>query len=234
LIIIENSGTVCFNCLKHTNVEVTKIHELGPGSFFDGFNTEIHLCKHCLNEEIKKWLELEVLKNETKSQYLHEKEILDYVSKMPAAGRELFFNRFAFGLNVPYVTTIDWLEQHEDDDKASKLEYTGDSFKECEEVYHVKLPDGKTYKKCPFGEIETTHESEHLSCNTCAHYKQRELPIRCILLENEHQYCELRLKELMLAASKQKKVADYRKISEPTYLDFEVKTYNHTSEEGRK
>lgn len=236
--IVKNSNTVCFNCLKHSNVYVLKIHELGEGSFYNGFNTELHLCNYCLNEELKKWFELEVIGNDTKKKYLYEDELLAYVNKMPLAGQELFYNRYAYGKNVIYTPTKKWLEHLSSQNNMSsvEVEYTGDSYaskySNCEEVYNLLMPDGSIYSKCPFGltglgNAQEDYHNENISCYSCAHYRKRNSQIRNILYENDEEYANLRLKELMEIARRRQSDNDYKNkpLCFTQVNELEVKPY---------
>ena len=159
---------------------------------------------------------------------------------LPVAGQELFYNRFAYGINVPYVPAKQWIAEREKEDGLKydrSREYKGDSyssrFNECEEVYNVIMPDGTVFSKCPFGECgkeggKTSLADEKIECLKCSHFKRRSVPIRNIPLSNEEEYRNLRLKELMTFMSKMKRDSDYEQHSlvaaqvsdiEPIYME---------------
>lgn len=221
--IIENYNNLCFKCLKHTNVESYAIPELGKGSFFDGFTSEVHLCSACITDGIKKWLELEVIGNDKNKRYLFEGEILSLIAGFPLEGRELFFNRFAYGPSVPYRSTLAWLKEETKrsiDTQATEqqAEYADigyyNRFEKCKEVINVKMPDESVISRCPFGEIgkedaKPFSENCEDKCSQCMQFTPRTMQLRTIPYANMNEYFQMKLKELMIQMNRNQKNEDY-------------------------
>lgn len=197
---IQKTFNTCFNCLKEIDdVHIIVIPQLGYGSCFDSFGTEIHLCSDCLKLTKEEWWDLEVIKDEYMEYYKYEDDILDFVRQMPIAGQELFFNHYARGANVWKMDAQDWIDYELGKLPHKKCKEYGlysmdeinaykEKFSTCEYVYNLKYEEeyGIYYNSwCPFdanGNENQEPDNYNISteCYNCQYYKKRETTIKTI------------------------------------------------------
>ena len=84
ILAIKDEPGLCWKCLKKfETINIIKFEELGYGSGFDGFATEIHLCEECLNAT-NGILNVEIIEEDDEQghigyeHYDHEDEIFKY------------------------------------------------------------------------------------------------------------------------------------------------------------
>ena len=106
----------CMKCLKEKVDHQIKIGEMGYGSGFDNFSTQIDLCDECYKKINKQWWDLEIVPCDEQFQYeeiqdifmkyKYENEIFEYVKNMPLEGREKFWNTYS---NECHMISEDWI-----------------------------------------------------------------------------------------------------------------------------
>jgi len=116
-IAIQFPENTCFNCLQEKQVHKIRIPTLGHGSKFKFFSTRLNLCPECLKQTNLEWWKLEIVEDNIQDKdnwyslrYKYEKEILDFVNKMPIEGRELFYARYGNGANADLMSGQDWID----------------------------------------------------------------------------------------------------------------------------
>ena len=221
---IENPDNICFKCLNETpkmSLHNIEIPELGYGSGFDGWSTEIHLCDECIKETNPEWWKLEIIAEDYCEEYKYEDEIFGYIKTLPLESQELFYNRFIDGWNSGYrMESQDWIDYELDLLPHEKCKEYGmyspeerkayqDRFPMCDKVKIVVYDDSSKGSRCPFGAFGNKdgtadgHQTQD-ECYKCTNFKIREGEIMTVDLKEEeikrtkHQIEELtkRLKEL--------------------------------------
>lgn len=201
---IENPENVCFNCLKETNVTKIEISEIGYGSYFDGFSTRINLCNDCIKLTNSEWWKLEVLSNDLYSEYKYEKEIIEFINKLPIEGRELFYNRFSYGWDSYKWDPQDYIDyelgilSHEKSKKygvysSQEIKAYKEKFPICQHPVNVIYKDGSKGCRCPFGaygEYGQKCNEYNISdeCYKCEYFSERITPIRDIKRDDWEDY----------------------------------------------
>lgn len=200
---MSNNQKICFNCLRSGPLEMFKIPELGAGSFFNGFSSELHLCPDCLDTMKREWLKLEVLKSETAAKYQYEDALLEWINGFPIEGKEKFYNTYAYGWRVRYQTTNEWVRENQKCCNHNRRKE--DQMKNCEESYLIVYPDGKKRLDCPF--------NSNLSCDQCPRYISRTHAPQEIEWNQVRDHCSKRYDSV-------RRVQENQKLEQQEALEF--------------
>lgn len=201
---LKDQKGLCWNCLKeHQYITVINIPELGYGSMFDGFSTEVHLCTRCYNKTKELW-KLEVNHYaDYCEEYCNEDLIFEFFNQMPIQSQQFIFNEFDTGFDSRMMEPQDWIDY-----KLGLLPYD-----KCKE-YGLYAPEEiKAYKErfpiceypairlfsdesqgcwCPFGAYGDVPQKAGLNiseeCYQCKHFKQRKSDLKIIKNENWSDY----------------------------------------------
>ncbi len=119
IVAIKNENT-CMCCLKEkTDLTTIIIPEMGYGSAFDGESTKLHLCRSCYQHSNPKIWSLEIITEADEDgdilseEYIHEKEIIDYIENLPIQSKELIWNRYNEGFNADHkMKPQDWIDYY--------------------------------------------------------------------------------------------------------------------------
>lgn len=111
------SRCTCMKCLKSIEDDdgfVYEIRDMGYGSIFDSFNSDIILCKNCYIDSGIIWSQ-EIVVSHSKFDYAfyklrYEDDIEEYINSFPIEGQELFYNRIGSG--GWNMDPIEWIEMH--------------------------------------------------------------------------------------------------------------------------
>lgn len=201
---IKDREGLCWNCLKtKEHIHKIVIDEMGYGSYFDMFSTELHLCDECYNKHPEYWqLNTHEVWNGSMA-YDFEDEIFDFVDKMPLEGKQFFYNEFDKGMDARPMDPQDWLDYQLDLLPYEKcLEYglyapeEVKSYKErfptCQYPVNRVYKDGSVGCWCPFGAVGDKGQKVGLNisteCYKCEKYKKRETPLMNVLNEDWNEY----------------------------------------------
>ena len=206
ILAIKDREGLCWNCLKDKS-HIHKIYfgELGYGSGFDMFETELHLCDDCYNEHPEYWtLNIKKLEEcEWWEEYEHEDEIFDYVSKMPIEGQQFFFNEFDTGSDARPMKPQDWIdyqlkilphEKCKDYGLYSweEINAYNERFPICEHPVNKCYSDGSCGCWCPFGAYGEKDQIAGLNisaeCYQCKYFKKRETPLKTMTNKEYDKY----------------------------------------------
>lgn len=159
---------LCMKCLDKKASHFYSLHGRGYGSIFDEFNSEIHLCDDCNDENVKIWVEEKGKWNKEDfcgEEYEYEDKLEDFLKSLPIQGKELFHNRFATGPNAMYnMEPQDWIDFELDELPHETCKEYGFISKEERDAYQERFPNCKcvTIKKYSDG-------SSGSSCHNMAH-----------------------------------------------------------------
>lgn len=205
----EKVGHICFNCLTETdNLHKISIPAMGYGSSFDNLSTEVHLCDKCYQESNPEIWSMKEISEEYWEEYVHEKEMLEYIKNLPLQSREIVWNHFAHGAGADYnMESQDWIDfelgelSHE---KCKEYGYYSpqeeqaykERFPTCEYPVNITYEDGSHGCHCrvntytAFGEYGQTCDEYNISneCYECEYYKKRETAIEEIKSIDEDDY----------------------------------------------
>jgi len=201
---ILNPGNVCSKCLqksKEHQLNIIHIGEMGYGSGFDSWSTEIHLCDKCLAETNLDWWDLEVVTDCNGFEaYKYDKEIFEYADNLPLASRELFYNHYS--TDNYKMDAQDWIdyelellphEKCKDYGLYSPAETTAykERFPICFYVSIRVFPDSSSSSRCMFGafgdkEGNTYADTMTNACYGCEMFRIREDRIP-IIYENRYR-----------------------------------------------
>jgi len=202
-IAIENPDNICFNYLQ----SFPQLHEilipaLNHGSEFTNFSSRLKLCNNCLSLTNPNWWKLEIIKsyseyNMMQLNYKYEKEILDFINKMPLSGQELFYARFGQGIRSDLMKGQDWIDYtlgilpHE---KCKEYGYYSpqeiqayqERFPICEHPANRICSEESKNSWCPFGAIGEYNQKcydkgKDDKCYECEYFQERINPIRDIM-----------------------------------------------------
>lgn len=201
---LKDHDGLCWNCLKeHQYITVIKISELGYGSMFDGFSTEVHLCTKCYNKTKELWnLEVHHYADYCE-EYCNEDSIFEFFNQMPIQSQQFIFNEFDTGFDSCLMEPQDWIDY-----KLGVLPY--DKCKEYglyapEEIqaYKERFPiceypavrvfsDKSQGSWCPFGASGDAPQKVGLNisneCYKCKYFKKRETSLKTILNKDWADY----------------------------------------------
>ena len=201
---ITNSEDVCFNCLKETKVNKIQISSMGWGSGFDGWSTRINLCEDCMKATDPKWWGLKVIEGKTDWDgiyYEYEKEIFEFVNRMPLAGKELFWNKYSTdNYQMESQDYIDYELGVLPHDKCKEygmyshqeIRAYEERFPTCQHPVNLIHKDDSKGCWCPFsahgdyGQKCSSNMSDE--CYQCAYYLERTTPIKDMLNEDFNDY----------------------------------------------
>ena len=129
--------------------------------------------------------------------YKYEKEILEFINKMPLAGQELFYARFDKGTSTDLIRGQDWIDYtlgilpHE---KCKEYGYYSpqeiqayqERFPLCEHPVNRICNDESKNSWCPFGAIGEYNQKcyengKDDNCYECEYFQERITPIRNIM-----------------------------------------------------
>lgn len=157
----DKANCYCMNCLKETSdLKNITICEMGYGSAFDGAGTKINLCNECYEKSNPEIWSMEVKRTDYYEEYLHEKEMLDYIEKLPLQCRELIYNEFEYGWDANYtMEPQDWIDYQLDELPYEKCKQYGlyapeeirayeERYPKCEYVYNRVWRDGSKGSSC--------------------------------------------------------------------------------------
>lgn len=154
---IENTKHLCWKCLQeHDNIHKFVFGDLGYGSSFDCFGSQIQLCDKCFKESNSKIWNFKEVDNEKEygGHYRYEDEIWEYIRNLPIQSQELFHNECGFGCDSGYTMEAqDWIDYHLDILPHEKCKEYGlyspqerqaykDRFPTCNKVYKEVYKDG--------------------------------------------------------------------------------------------
>lgn len=179
---MSNNKRICFRCLRTGPLEVFDLPELGVGSAFHGFSSELHLCPDCLDLEKREWLKLAVMKSDTAFKYQYEEALLNWINSFPIEGRERFYNTYAYGWRVRYQTSEAWIQEHQASAHGNCR--NEDVMKQCEESIWILYPDGTKRIDCPFNSDRT--------CNDCPRFISRSHAPQEIKWNQVKEFCSQR------------------------------------------
>lgn len=248
IVAIKDTTNLCYKCLqKKDKVREIHIGSSGYGSCFDNMSTSLQLCDECYTESTKDkpiW-DMETVYGQmhfnqyTKKKdypkekivdefidrrYRYDDEMSEYLHNLPLEGRELVYNRNAYGACANYnMKPQDWIDFKLDELPHKKCKQYGfyspqeiaaykERFPNCACVVIDKYKDGSQGSSCPRrahgdkdGNIGLNIYSQ---CYMCSQYKPREGDIKVIdkvaeYYKNEKdrlihmlQYASTRLREL--------------------------------------
>lgn len=204
----DKTKCICMKCLKESRLlKEIDIPEMGYGSAFDGTGTKVILCKDCYIKSNSSIWSMETRKfDEYCEEYLHEDEMLDYISQLPLQSQELVFNEFKHGWNTNYsMEAQDWIDYRLNELPHEKCKEYGlyspeeiNAYKErypkCEYVYNTVWNDGSKSSHCAMrtctsgeygGQIGINYSTE---CYKCPYFKERITPIKDIKGEEHKDY----------------------------------------------
>ena len=191
---IKYSKKLCFKCLKEVenekDIKTINFYDIGYGSIFDGFNSQLQLCPDCYKETDENLWTLHVERDEENhlSQYENETEIIEYISSLPLEGQELFCNRLAWGSTVIPMYSQDWIDYilnklpHKKCKEYNLIspeetESYKERFEKCKYPVNITNLDGSKYCTCPqgssgkYGQKSTDHPIS--MCHNCPFYEER-------------------------------------------------------------
>ena len=221
IVAITNSDGLCWKCLhEHNHITKFIFGDLGYGSSFDSFGSQIQLCDKCLEESNPKIWDFNEIdtENEYGGQYPYESEIWEYIKNLPLASRELFNNTYCFGSDSSYtMRSQDWID-YEFDELPHELckEYGISSpqekqtyverFSVCQYPINVVWDKDSKSCYCPFnasGEYGQTLKEDDFSqeCYGCKYFIPRFSEIKSINsddLEEWQEYMRVKLNETNL------------------------------------
>jgi len=234
-IAIKNPDITCCNCItEKESINHIHIPEMGYGSYFDGWSTQINLCDECISKTPHVWWILEVVGGDKNyKKYKYEEEIIKFVRTLPLAGQELFFNRYASGWNSNSMKPQDWIdyelgilphEKCKDYGLYSPQEIRAyrERFPICDKVYKKIFSDGSFCYRCPEGaygniDIDCYPEDTHRNidydccpeCYMCDEFEVRKCAIKEINeLDDFVKYERKRLNDMIKYAQKRLKLLD--------------------------
>jgi hypothetical protein len=206
---IQNSDNLCWKCLGHFNhIHKFVFGDLGYGSSFDCFGSQIQLCNQCYEESNPKIWDFEEIdtENEFGGHYKYEDEIYAYIHKLPIESRELFYNEFSFGHDGGNrrMEAQDWIDYELDILPHEKCKEYGmyspeeikayrEQFPICEHTVNTIYEDGSKGCRCPFGgfgEYGGAADKYNIwdDCYQCSYFTKRTTPIKDINAEDYENY----------------------------------------------
>jgi hypothetical protein len=157
--------------------------------------------------------------NDYCADYKYEKDIINFVNTLPLQGKELFWNRCAYGACSNIMDSQDWIDMHLGilpDEKyeeygmysPSEIKAYKERFPICEYPVTEIFNDGSKGCWCPFGASGNYNQQIGLNisdeCYYCKYFKVRETPIKEIYSEDFNDY-ELYMKSKLKAEELKKK-----------------------------
>lgn len=195
---------LCWKCLKvFDEVTIIKIEQLGYGSCFDGWSTEIHLCEDCLKDSNKEIWNMDVVVDGYCEEYKHEEAMIKYINSLPLVSKQFVFNEFDTGWDARVMNPQDWIDYEEGVLSHLKCkEYGLYSFEEID-AYKTRFPkceypvnrvykDGSVGCWCPFGATGDVNQETSINissdCYKCPYFKKRVSILRDIANEDWKDY----------------------------------------------
>lgn len=202
ILAIKDEPGLCWKCLKKfEKINIIKFEELGYGSGFDGFATEIHLCEKCLNAT-NGILNVEIIEEDDEQghigyeHYDHEDEIFKYFESLPLVSKQFVYNEFDTGFDARPMEAQDWIDYQQEMLPYEKAKEYGlyaheevaayrERFPKCAHPVNKLYHDGSKGCWCPFGahgEYGQKDSEYNISdeCYQCTHFKCRTEPIKDI------------------------------------------------------
>lgn len=232
---IQNPDNTCCNCLKETKVHKIQIGDMGYGSGFDSWSTQINLCDDCINQTNPEWWKLKTkiafeMGGCNFEEYEFEDEIFNFINQMPLAGQELFWNRYKNGDRYP-MEPQEWIDYELDILPHEKCKEYGmyspqereaykDRFPKCK---HIKLKvynDGSSHTMCfrnAFGEKDGSCNKHNISneCYMCDSFEERTEDIKTVYVDKEELEREKqRLKDMIKYATGRLKKIKNKELNE--------------------
>jgi hypothetical protein len=208
-IAIKNPDITCCKCLKETN-DIIKIHigQMGYGSGFDGWSTQVNLCSDCYNSTNTEWWKLEEIScdfdPENFTEYKYENEIFAFFKALPIEGRELIYNRYPSGWNADHILEpqdyIDYglgILSHEKCKEYGMYSHQEiNAYKErfpiCQHPVNKIYSDDSKGCWCPFGANGAYGQKCGLNisqdCYECSYFIERTTPIKDISDNDYNHY----------------------------------------------
>ena len=200
ILAIKNFPGLCWKCLKkHEKINIIQFEELGYGSGFDGFATEIHLCEDCYKESggILNPRIIEEDDERGNIGYIHyenEDKIFEYFSNLPLVSQQFVYNEFDKGFDARTMEPQDWLDYQQGILPYEKAKEYGlyaheevnayrERFPICQHPVNKLYNDGSKGCWCPFGahgEYGQKDSEYNISaeCYKCQYFKERTSPIK--------------------------------------------------------
>lgn len=190
---IENHDKLCWNCLKNSdNIKIIKIPELGYGSYFDCFETEIHLCPECYEKTKELWSLKRVNNTEyvgMYDEYENEDKIIDFFEQLPPESKQFVYNQFDTGFDAHPLPPQIWMDYHinkcltheqcEDYGLISFeiIKSYEDRFPTCKHPVNIVFEDKSVGCWCPYGAVGDKDQKVSINisheCYKCEHYVVR-------------------------------------------------------------
>lgn len=210
ILAIKDEAGLCWKCLKKfEKVNIIHFGELGYGSGFDGFETELHLCDKCL-QETNGLFNLEVITEDDErghigyEHYDNEDKIFAYFESLPLVSKQFIYNEFDTGFDARIMEPQDWIDYQQEMLPYEKAKdyglYAHEEIKAYRERFPICAhPVNKIYHDnskgcwCPFGahgEYGQKDSQYNISdeCYQCPHFKERTEPIKDILDKDWNDY----------------------------------------------
>ena len=195
---IANHEGLCWKCLQpfdKSQIHNINIPEMEYGSAFDGEGTKLQLCEECYQESNPEIWSMEELKDidedrfQLGEEYVHEKEMREYIEKLPLQGKQFVWNEFNYGWNADHkMQAQDWIDYRLDilpHDKCKEYGYYSpeerqaykERFPTCQYPVNIIYNDNSKGCKCPFGVHgkygQKCNEQSYEGCYKCQYYKER-------------------------------------------------------------
>lgn len=133
---------ICMNCLlEKEDINIIKIRQLGYGSKFQDFQTELHLCNDCLKESTKEnpylWdMEVREITDYQLEEYVYDDEMIEYIENLPLISQYLVYEVYDEGYDARKhkFTYEDWLKMQDDsvpEEEKIKIYFTYNQPVEC-------------------------------------------------------------------------------------------------------
>ena len=203
---IEDAKYTCMKCLRSDiPVKVIHIGSIGYGSFFDGIDTEVHLCADCMKKNGNDIWDLNIIQDGSFNEYAHEEEIIAILKDLPLRGQELVFNTYLHDIRGDVkMDRQDWIDYRLGELPHDRCKEYGLISKDEAIAYYERFPTCQypyesvgpyKYKRC----ICALHGATGLpgqrctrtisvECYRCDDYVQRFSPIRSVFSEDADDY----------------------------------------------
>ncbi len=248
IVAIRDTKNLCFKCLQRKdNIRNIHIGVSGYGSAFDNMGTSLQLCEKCYAESTKDnpiWNMERVyglmhfneytpkssipkycfVEENIDKRYLYDYEMSEYLQNLPLEGREIVYNRNAYGACADFnMTPQDYIDFELDELPHKKCKQYGfyspqekaaykERFPNCNCVVINKFKDGSQASSCPYGARGNEKGDVDLNiwdeCYMCTHYQPRKGDIQVVNKVKEYyrhekdrliymlQFASTRLREL--------------------------------------
>lgn len=224
---------VCMSCLKKKATHTYTISDRGYGSSFDSLNTKFQLCDDCVKDEYSAWVnEAATIEDEYIENYKYEDNIRELVKRFPIEAQELFYNRFATGVNADTMKPQDWIDYELDElphDKCKEYylyspeerQAYKEKFPTCANVQIIEYFDGSRGSRCYYGafgdETGNIGLQTQEKCYKCKYYKKRaaNTPVKVIAFTEYDMNAEITRLENILEDT-QKRLQELRAVRSDT------------------